>query len=431
MRLLVLSLSEHSLGELHNALLFARQLPHPEDDVLFVATEGHSAYVRQAGMLCQVWTKNPAQNGQLLDELLVTCRPEVVLLADYYNLFMEGPLLEPARVEKIALPLATFDSMNFAPGPTRLEKEILRHCRHSRVFGRGGQFQTVLPAVPAHMAVLRSCPINRPVAEKGILPVSLYKESCWQQDEDKRRSIRQRFNFSEREKLVMLARSSWAQLVFRIIAMEHGRGNSFSYERVLQQLLRLYLGQVEGTVVVLGIGLQPGFSAVDEKVRFVSLPFLSLEEYQSLLWAVDLFITDNITSCSAAKAAVGGVPVLVLTSSLESRGDGMYLAPFELSAEALRLLQQWERAVPGSIFPYNVYPFGWIKELAPLLQDNPYCDLLVRAEMFDVQGTGELIQRLLYDQAVQERLAEARQQYRQILLTLPGAREAMEWVHNY
>lgn len=431
MRLLVLSLSEHSLGELHNALLFARQLQASRGEVLFVTTAGHGGYVQQAGMPYQTWTKNPAQNGRLLDELLTGYQPQAVLLADYYNLFMEGPLLDPARVEGIALPLVTFDSMNFAPGPTRLEKEILRHCRHSKVFGRGGQFQTVLPAVPEGMAVLRSCPINRPVAEKGILPVSLYRESCWQQDEEKRCRVRQQFNFSAREKLVMLAKSSWAQLVFRIIAMEHGQGNSFSYDRVLQQLLRLYLRQVEGSVVVLGVGLQAGFNAANEKVRFVSLPFLGLEEYQSLLWAVDLFITDNITSCSAAKAAIGGVPVLVLTSSLESRGDGTYVSTFEPGAEVLTLLQQWERAVPGSIFPYYVYPFGWVRELSPLIQDNPYFDLIVRAEMFDVQGTGEIIQQLLYERAAQEQLAVARQRYWQVLQSLPGAQEAMEWVNNY
>ncbi|MCL6448795.1 MAG: DUF6365 family protein [Armatimonadetes bacterium] len=427
MKVLVLSLSEHSLGELHNAILFARQVAKAGGTVLFLATGNHVSYTREAGFPVLPWRKSRGENAALVREQLAAFRPEAVLLADYYNLFLEEPVVDPEMLARLELPVATFDSMNFAPGPTLLEKEIFRESRYSRAFGPGGRFSALLPPVPPEMAVLRSCPVNRPVKEPGILPVALYREHLFL-PQGRRNGVRRRLGLDPDEKLVLLARSSWAHLAVKIRAMERALSTRFSYERILQHLLCLYLREAPCPVVVMGVGPQAAFSGGEEGVRFASLPFLGMAEYQELLLAADLFVTDNITSCSAAKAAVGGVPVLVLVSSLTSNGDGTYRAPFPLAKEAVTLLRQWEKAVPGSIFPFRVFPFGWVRELAPLLQNNPYLDALVTAEMFDIRGTGEKIRGLLTDEGVKNALAARQAGYRRLLQSLPGAPEALQWV---
>ncbi|MBC7326457.1 MAG: hypothetical protein H5T99_14280 [Moorella sp. (in: Bacteria)] len=428
-RVLLLSLSEHSLGELHNAIFFARQVAEAGGEVQFLTTGGHVNYTREAGFPVLPWRKGQGASAGLLKEQVGAFRPDVLVLADYYNLFLEEPVIDPEMLLQLALPVATFDSMNFAPGPTLLEKGILRESRYGRAFGKGGQFSTLLPAVPPEMAILRSCPINRPVYGPGIMPVALYKKPL-SLPEERREEVRRRFGLGPDDKLVLLARSSWAHLAVKIRAMERSLSTRFSYERILQRLLQLYLRDVPWPVTVLGVGPQAGFGGAEGGVRFASLPFLGMDEYQELLLSTDLFVTDNITSCSAAKAAVGGVPVLVLISSLAGNGDGTYQAPFSLTEEAAAILQQWEKAVPGSIFPFCVFPFGWIRELAPLLEENPYLDVLVTAEMFDVPGTGEKMARLLTDDAERSALAERQAGYRRLLQSLPGAPEALEWVRE-
>ncbi|MEW6695876.1 MAG: DUF6365 family protein [Bacillota bacterium] len=429
MKVLILSLSEHSLGELHNALFFAGQLKKTGGEVFIIATVNHLDYARAAGFEVAAWGKKRRTNEEFLRQRILEMRPDAVVLADYYNMYLEEPFFNIGMVLDLGVPVATFDSMNFAPGPTSLEKEILRESRFAGAFGKGGQFKIELPALPPEMAVLRTCPINRPVQEPGILPVALYKEPLTLTAE-RREEVRSRYGLVPGEKLVMLAKAGWAHLAVKIRAMERSLTLRFSYEKQLQRLLQLYLRDVSRPVTVIGVGPQVIFDRNHQNVRFVSLPFLSLVDYQELLLASDLFISDNITSASAAKAVIGGVPALILINSLVSNRDGTYQASFNLEEEVVALLNQWEQAVPGSIFPFYVYPFGWIRELASLLEGNPFFDVIVKAEMFDVSSTGESVARLLFDEAYRKDLAGSQADYYELMASLPGALEAVQWVRQ-
>ena len=427
MKVLILSLSEYSLGELHNAIFFARQVRDSGGEVFFIVPPGHEKYTRETGFQVVIWQNKSTANEGFVRQVIAEHRPDVVVLADYYNLFLEKPVINPELVIKLGIPVATFDSMNFAPGPTLLEKEILRKSRFGQTFAKGLQFCTQLPALPPELAVLLTCPVNKPVQQAGALTVTLYKEPLFL-SAGRRAEVRSRFGLAPGEKLVMLAKATWAYLAVKIRAMEQSRALRFSYGHFLQQLLQLYMQEIPSPVMVLGVGPQMEFNRGEGQLRFASLPFLGLEEYQELLLAADLFISDNITSCSVAKAIMGGIPALVLTSALISNGDGTYQAPFDLQQPVQSLLQKWEKAVPGSIFPFLVYPFGWHRELAPLLQDNPYREALVETEMFVARGTGKIIASMLLDEESKKALADRQSRYCQTITALPGAVEALQWV---
>ena len=55
-----------------------------------------------------------------------------------------------------------------------------------------------------------------------------------------------------------------------------------------------------------------------------------MEEYEQLLLSCDLFITDNITSCSMGKAVFGKIPVISLVNHMgyeELKAQGYSLNP--------------------------------------------------------------------------------------------------------
>jgi hypothetical protein len=126
-----------------------------------------------------------------------------------------------------------------------------------------------------------------------------------------------------------------------------------------------------------------------------------------------------------AKAVFCGVPALALqNTSFEGTQDGSPLtvpADWNLRGEALELVQKWNRLLPGGIYPFRLYPTGWVEELQPLFNDNPYTDALVQAEMYDVEATARSFASLLCDDTTRARLRARQQAYIDQALALPSA----------
>lgn len=432
MKVLILSVSSYSLGELHNAILFAGQLQEAGVEALFFTAPRYLDYARGAGFPAISWQMERLANEASLRQKVREQCPEAVIIADYANLFLEKPVVSPKIFPELGVPVATFDSMGFAPGPNVLEMKILGSSQYGQtLYGQGKGEVAELPAFLPEITILRTCPINKPVSSEEILAVSLYSRML-NLPAERQQEIRQKYGLSKEEKLILLAKAPWARQAVKIRAMELNRlkvrFSRFSYEYFLKRLLQLYLREVEFPVLVLGVGDENLFPASKDRVRFASLGFLGFREYQELLLSADLFITDNITSCSAAKAVMGGVPALVLINSLAINEKKVIQAPFRLTEEAAELLQEWEKTLPGTIFPFYVYPFGWIKELAPLLEGNPYREALLTAEIFDLPETGRIIASLLTTEKAREEVQKKQASYFQQLAGLAGAVDGLHWV---
>jgi hypothetical protein len=229
----------------------------------------------------------------------------------------------------------------------------------------------------------------------------------------------------------MFAKATWGTqiLKYRQIAQAgHSAKVTYTYEAFLQDLLTHYLADVDEPVTVVGVlpHVQAGgVMRTHKNIRFVNMPFLEIDAFLELVFSCDLFVSDNLPSSAMAKAVFCGVPALALQNTcFEGTRDGSPLTVPEhgnLRGEALELVQKWNRLLPGGIYPFRLYPLGWVDELKPLFDNNPYTDAIVHAEMYDVEATARSFTDLLCDDTVKANLHNRQQTYIEQALALPSA----------
>ncbi|TCP69115.1 DUF6365 family protein [Baia soyae] len=432
MNVLFIAPSLFSIGELHNAIYLARQLEEQDIRTHFLTSPNHIEYVQQAGMSATSLRKATMQTAPI-QALVEEFQPDVIVIADYHNLDLESPLIDLDYVIQLGIPCATIDSLSWAPNSRVLRNRLFDGTINRRP-NANVKGEVHLRQVPEQMKIIRTCPINSPQdVDDRIKAVTLYKEP-FHIDEDVKQQMRQRFGCEhEADKLVMVSKAAWASLLVKMRMLEsklHMQA-SYSYEYFIQELIGQYLGTrlLPSKVVVVGIASEKGFLERDphSKLSFVSLPFMNLNEYEDLLFSCDLFITDNITSCSMAKALFGYVPALSLinTKVVSSPERDVPSLP-QVSSEPIKeILERWNRVLPQGLYPFLTFPNGWTEELAPLLEENPFFDAIDIAEMFCVDQTGEKIWNMLYDKQTKQRIRDKQERYIEKIIHLPGAMEML------
>lgn len=431
MRVVMVALSSHSYGELHNAICVASQLKSRGVEVLFLTSEGLRAYTQSAGMTVRVMPPALKQR-EILREVVAEYRPDALVLADYHLLDMEQNSLDLQVLTELPVACATFDSLGLAPEPRVLVNSLIRPEDERRLGRRYKRLQTIR-ALPEDIHILRPCPVNSPhQTNRRTFPVKLF-EKPFALPEQQKKEVRQRFGLKDRhEKLIMFAKATWGTqiLKYRQIAAQAGHSAkvTYTYEAFLQDLLTHYLADVEEPVTVVGVlpHIQDGgVTHTRKNIRFVNMPFLEMDAFLELVYSCDLFVSDNLPSSAMAKAVFCGVPALALQNTgFEGTQDGSPLTvpeSWNLRGDALELVQKWNRLLPGGIYPFRLYPTGWIDELKPLFDNNPYTDAIVNAEMYDVEETARNFTDLLCNDSVKANLRARQQAYIEQVTTLPSA----------
>ncbi len=395
-------------------------------------------YVQVAGMQVQP-LKNVMRQHEPLREVVEAFHADALILADFHNLYLEPAIIDADALAMLPIPCATFDSMAFGPDERVLLNCLIRPQDEKRFRGKYKRY-TTLGAIAEHLTILRTCPLNAPVSNQGrIRSIKLY-DAPFTISPEKRREVRHRLGITrDEEKLVMFAKASWATIGVKLrIAQQVGSRASvtYSYETFLQDLLVHYLSQVDVPVKVVGVTSDPKQDITLKSqghIQFIGMPFLNIDEYADLLFSCDLFITDNLTSCSMAKAVFGHVPVLSLINTrLTGTPDGSPLTFPEnmtCSPEIAELFQHWNCLLPGGIYPFYVYPNGWIEELAPLLHENPYFQAVATAEMFAVEETTTVFTELLCDEEKIQQWKARQGEYIEKVLSLPDTYDSIsQWI---
>ena len=430
MRVVMVALSSHSYGELHNAICVASQLKSQGVEVLFLTSESLRAYTQSAGMTVRVMPPALKQR-EILREVVADYHPDALVLADYHLLDMEQNSLDLQVLTELPVACATFDLLGLAPEPRVLVNSLIRPEDERRLGRRYKRLQSIR-ALPEDIHILRPCPVNSPHQTNGrTFPVKLF-EKPFALPEQQKKEVRQRFGLKDRhEKLIMFAKATWGTqiLKYRQIAQAgHSAKVTYTYEAFLQDLLTQYLANVEEPVTVVGVlpHIQDGgVTHTQKNIRFVNMPFLEMDAFLELVFSCDLFVSDNLPSSAMAKAVFCGVPALALQNTgFEGTQDGSPLTVPEnwnLRGDALELVQKWNRLLPGGIYPFRLYPTGWVDELKPLFDNNPYTDAIVNAEMYDVEGTARNFADLLCNDTVKANLRTRQQAYIEQVLALPSA----------
>jgi hypothetical protein len=273
-----------------------------------------------------------------------------------------------------------------------------------------------LPALPDGMATLLPCPLRSPrpatPAAAGIRFRSF--DVPPRATAAARRAIRARFDLDDRDRLVFHSAPGWA--------VEFCRRHSLPYYNYFTRLLERLFAAVRAPVTLVSVNggglLQPSSSSA---LRVLNLGPLAPDEYDALLFASDLFLTDNRISVSLARAACALVPAVALRNSL--RLPDLIAAGGDVRDIALAM--EGERM--GSIFPFEVFPIWSAADVAALgvFSDNPLTDAIVTLEVFGTGDEPRQLARLLEDDAERSALQSRQRAYVSTLTALPPGGAAL------
>ncbi|WP_254490306.1 DUF6365 family protein [Bacillus thuringiensis] len=425
MKVLFIAPSHFSIGELHNALCLAKQI-QKDGEVYFLTSEKFSWYASRSVANVTSLTKGLRQK-EVIKQIIDSFQPDAIVLADYHNLFLESPIIDLDYLLNLHIPCFSIDSLAWGSEDRLLENKLFKNANYNSLKKRS---LIKLPKIPSQFKLIRTCPVNSCKEDnEKIISVKLYKEAL-QVDEERKMKIRAQLGCGEQDKLIMIAKSSWANLLVKMRLMEKKQYNDakFSYEYILQELLSLYLQDFpnQTNIKLIGVSDETKFVSMKNggKIEFISLPFLHLEEYEQLLLSCDLFITDNITSCSMGKAVFGKIPVISLVNHMGY--EELRAQRYSLNPTLKSIIEKWNYIIPNGLYPFLVFPNGWHKELAPLMEKNDYFNCVHTCEIFDLRKTSKTIFNMLYSKTEIEKLKKMQQLYIDNVCNLPTINDVIK-----
>jgi len=157
-------------------------------------------------------------------------------------------------------------------------------------------------------------------------------------------------------------------------------------------------------------------------VQIVNIGAIGPSQYEALLNASDLFITENRISVSLAKAIHLRKQCAVLHNS-RTICDIIDFGP-----EPLRLLaQEMERVRPGSVFPFEVFPIWARNDLEKLgIVNKGIQGVFAMIEIFGGEQSAEEFQGLLIDSSSRERMRDAQSSYLMRVQSLPSPSQVLK-----
>jgi hypothetical protein len=181
------------------------------------------------------------------------------------------------------------------------------------------------------------------------------------------------------------------------------------YYSFLPSILAHYLRDLPGPITVASVNdgnLLP--SLAHPTIRILNLGSLTQSDYESLLLASDLMITENAVSVGLARAIHYLRPCAVIRNSYS-------LAQLLEQADQpiRRFLLDMEGVKAGSVFPYEVFPIWGQQELEELglFRHNSAAQAFAHIEIFGGPSTQKMLQGLLTNEAMRGELQSAQQTY--------------------
>lgn len=413
MRILFVTPNSKGSGEAITALHIAEELTADGEAVRFLSSEFTARFLSEtfADRVVSL-TEEAEQNRSAWNGVVEDFEPDAVVFADYPLLFSSpwGRTLAAsdwvAELEHLDVPLFTLDHLGMAQGPMTLH------------FGPPhlSPFTQHFPGLPGNMRILLPSPLQEPSRVEGRVGSPF---RCWQVPlgigPERRRRVRRRYLDSDHDRLVFHSVPSWA--------LEFARAHALPHYQALSRLFEEYLAGSERPITLVSVNdgcLLPPSSRPG--LRIANLGSLSKADYEELLFASDLMITDNRVSVSLGKAACALVPCVALRNSfrlieLHERAQG----------RLRRILSDMEATHLGSVFPFEVFPI-WTRvdlETMGVFRQNSLASAHRVLELFGGEETGAVIRALLFDEDATESLRSRQSAYVEAVSRLPAAGELL------
>jgi hypothetical protein len=413
MKVLFVTPNSFGSGEAITAMQIGRQLEKSGHDVRFFSEQFPAQFLaeRFAGKVDEL-SEDPTEAGINWRARLRGFHPDAVVFADYPLLYLSRhgqALLEDENwkaLEALGTQLYTLDHLGMSCGPMKLAFGP-PHLELSKAH---------LSALPPEMKVLRPCPINHPApasTHNGVpfrswdLPFTL--------TDARSHEVRSRFLKDGEELLIFHSVPAWA--------VEFCRRHRITIYSYLTRLFEVYLAGLGRAVTIVSVNggslLQP--SSVSW-LRVLNLSHLKSSEYDEILLASDLVITDNCISNSMGKAVCGLVPCVALHNSyrlpqIVERDD----------ADVRNIVLEMERDLAGSVFPFEVFPIWTAEDINALgiFRENPMTQSMRQVEIFGGSETRTGLAEVLASSSCREELRAHQQVYVSLLRSLPTGEEAL------
>ena len=408
--------SEVSSGEAITALHVAECLAAKGGRMHFLASD-FTAYFLEGPFPRGVtrFTQDRDSNCQIWLDLIRDFVPDLILFADYPLLFFSSgapPFAGDAwasSLESLDIPLVTFDHLGYAQRPVSIyfgPPHLSFHCE-------------TLRAAPANMHILLPCPVQEPGFVPGRRGIPFrYWDLPLKLPEAKRQAVRRRYLRDERGMLVFHSTPGWAWRLAQNLGLP--------YYTFLSKIFETYFSGLDVPVTILSINDGDLLAPCEHAgIHIRNLASLPKDEYEALMLASDLMITENRLSVSLGKAVCGMVPGAVLRNSYRLRE---LLAFAEEPMRRILLEMEGERL--GAVFPYEVFPiFGRQEmELLGLYTHNSLDEAFATLEVFGGEATRAQLHRLLLDPEAQEAVRSKQQDYANRLQSLEDAYDALQVV---
>jgi hypothetical protein len=395
---LVLALSQLGFGEAILGMRLADDLRKAGDSVFFLAHDSNKLLFSGTPHLTF-----GSHVSQLLPWYISSCAADIqassIILSDYHTttyFFMQFGLA-PETLTALGLPIFGIDTWDST---------------------RSGDIDVFVNSIQAiqrwSIGVNTICPApflgpDATTTVYGSVPdkVLLSKKE--------RKSLRGTLGISEDAKIVLMCSAEW----------QHAHYESDAANRLAVSLPRLmadYLSRIGQEVHLVHIGPR-AFDLNDAMAgRYHWMPPLAPEHFDKIVAIADLLFSANISATTIAKAMAYEVPVLVVHNSVSagSREE----AESVLACPPSPYLQRWlNESTP--LFPFLLWPLGYRRFVAPLLQNNPYMNGVEFLELLDEQRIEAALRSLLFDRTARQEQAQRQGAYLATVKSLPTGVQAI------
>ncbi len=403
--ILFISTGSLAFGESVMALAFARSLPKELYNPCFIVSPLNAVLLdHQQLKAIQLLDNAHKINRLLVEDFLEKYPPELIILCDFltfdFSQMNFGITLKFLR--SYNKPIISLDSYEWESGDFVLDF-----------------FSGLTKQLPRTLLLLdgaiRPCPLNKPTAttERAICYSFLHQiNDC---DLGEVAALRREIGIGEEDFVIFSATAVWQ--AFR---PKQKYGGPFGH--IITDLLTDYIAKLGTKLHWIRVGPERNRSTqVIGDITEHNFPSLPEKEFDQLLAAADILITNNVASTTLAKCISYGRSALLLYNSIQANTpDDLAKYPqVQINSSTLKLI---ENSYP--IQPFRMFPLGWYNFLSPIMKDNPYLETFYGAEILDEEKVLSILRQAKAGK--NSHFATQRKDYQQQLATLPSPAACLE-----
>lgn len=353
LRVLFIVTSFWASGEFMIAREFAKNLKKSGHEVAFVLPPSHYKKVKSIYKAYGLIPKSRKLNQLLFQEIAYSFQPDILILSDFLNYHFAsnhyGIIKEDLEI--LGGKIATFDNYNWLK--TRVGMDT---------YG----FYSSIPRelnIQDYGARIIPCPLENPDSlGQGNYAYALCQEVISRTEKEKNK-IYQGFNLDPNKKIIFLTSASWQEN-----AVQERKVQQFMqkvdklYQKIIQDLKDKYQ-------IVL-VGTNKKILGEEKNIHYYSN--LDSQHFDDLISIADLYIGRNLISTSMVRMVLSGLRCLCLVNG-----------------------KKVSRASENYAYRFRMFPVGWYDFLTPLVEKNPYYDLIEMMEIFTEEGATDRIHTIL------------------------------------